>query len=246
MKIFIGLVLTFLGLSFSINAQDHVLDHESASDSVKMVLTIIPFPNNYYRSEIDRSLAKNENIDFNSLRDGMKKELDRQLFMILKDDFTINSLLKNDTEDDRELLDYIYYSTASSYTNLETGDKVERGLINNGQIKEATIQEGQRYMKTVIHNPSFFVTVEEQVPSDLYLFIGELDILLPQTIDEKKSNRNIYVHFTLYNKKGELIDSGMITQVISERKCKSIKDVSHNGFAPIAYQFKNRFSTLQE
>jgi len=63
MKIFIGLVLTFLGLSFSINAQDHVLDHESASDSVKMVLTIIPFPNNYYRSEIDRSLAKNENID---------------------------------------------------------------------------------------------------------------------------------------------------------------------------------------
>lgn len=246
MKVVVGLILAFLGLSLSINAQDHVLDHESASDSVKTVLTIIPFPNNYYRSDIDRSLAKNENIDFNSLRNGMRKELDRQLFMILKDDFTINSLLKNDTEEDRELLEYIYFSTASSYTYLESGNKVERGLINSGQIKEVPTQEGQRYMKTVIHNPSFFVTVEEQVPSDLYLFIGELDILLPQTIDEKESNRNIYVHFTLYNKKGELIDSGMLTQLISERKCKSIKEISHNGFAPIAYQFKSRFSILQE
>lgn len=244
MKRVICLLLFFI--SVSLHAQDFVIDEGAKVDSIKPVLSLIPFQSIYYRSEIDRSLAKNESIDYQSLTYSLRKELDRQLFMILSDKFNVNSLLKDNSEEDQELLDYIFYSTASSYTKLESQEKVERNLLQRGQIKEAPLQEEQRYMKTLIHNPNLMDSMEDKLPSDYYLFIGELDILLPQTIEEKESNRNIYVHFTLYNRDAEIVDSGIVSQMIPERKCKSIKDISNDGFAPVAYQFNDLLKGLCE
>jgi hypothetical protein len=225
-------------------AQDFVIDEELASDSVKPVLTIIPFQGNYYRSEIDRSLAKSEALDYKTLKYSLRKELDRNLYMILKDNFDVNSLLKDNSEEDQKTLDYIFYSTASTYTYLESDEKVERKLLGNGQIKEAPYVEGQRYMKTLIHNPKLLEVLMTDLYSDYFLFIGELDILLPQSIEEKEKNRNIYLSYTLYNNTGEILDSGLLSQVISEKKCKHIKDVSMDGFAPLAYQLRDRITTL--
>lgn len=244
LRLFIA--FTFILFSASIlNAQDFVIEDDGLSDTLKPVLALIPFQNNYYRSEIDRSLAAKENLDYQSLKNTLRKELDRQLFMILKDDFEVISLLKDNSQEDQEILDYIFYSTASSFTNLESGEEVDRQLLSKGQIKTAPEQEGQRYMKTVIHHPPLMKTLEEQLPSDYYLFIGELDILKPQNIEEKEDNRYVFVHFTYYNNKGEVLDSGIISQVIPARKCRSIKNISLDGFAPVAYQFKNRLTPEQ-
>lgn len=228
------------------HAQDFVIEDESEVDSIKPVLTLVPFQGANYRSEIDRSLARNESLDYQGLKYSMRQELDRQLYMILSDRFNVNSLLKDNSEEDQKLLDYIFYSTASSFTYLESGEKVDRNLLKGGQIKEAPTQEGQRYMKTILHNPELMVTLEDQIPSTYYLFIGELDILLPTTLEEKESNRNIYVHYTLYNNQAEIVESGIVSQIIPLRKCKSVKDISNDGFAPIAYQFNDLFKELVE
>ena len=239
-------VLLIFLVSYSLQAQDFVIEDESEVDSIKTVLTLIPFQGANYRSEIDRSLAKNEALDYQGLKYAMRQELDRQLYLILSDRFEVHSLLKDNSEEDQKLLDYIFYSTASSYTYVESDEKVDRNLLKGGQIKEAPTQEGQRYMKTVLHNPELMVTLEDQLPSTYYLFIGELDILLPKTIEEKESNRNIYVHFTLYNSDGEIVDSGIVSQVIPVKKCKRVKEISMDGFAPIAYQFNDLFKELSE
>lgn len=238
--------LLLFSVSISLHAQDFVIDEGVEVDTIKPVLSLIPFQSIYYRSEIDRSLAESESIDYQSLKYSLRKELDRQLFMILSDEFKVNSLLKDNSEEDQKLLDYIFYSTASSYTQLESQEKVDRKLLQNGQIKEAPVQDEQRYMKTLIHNPNLMDSMKDQLPSDYYLFIGELDILLPQTTEEKQSNRNIYVHFTLYNEDAEIVDSGIMSQLVPEKKCKSIKDISNDGFAPIAYQFNELLKGLSE
>lgn len=245
MRLLIVLFTAFFITSLSVNAQEFVIEDEVSEDSLKQVLTLIPFQSIYFRSEIDRSLSASEGLDYKSLKDALRKELDRQLYMILKDDYEVSSLLKDNSEKDQELLNYIFYSTASSYTYLESGEKVDRKLVGNGQVKEAPKQEGQRYMKTVIHNPTLIETLDESLPSDYYLFIGELDILLPKSIEENERNRYIYVHYTLMDNNGEVLDSGLLSQVIPARKCKSIKDISMDGFAPIAYQFKGIISSLQ-
>lgn len=242
-KVFFLLAVSLLS-GASVYAQDYVIDQVELQDTIeKKVITLIPFQNKYYRSEIDRSLGMSENINFQDLRDGLRKELDKQLFMILDDDFEVKSFLKNDSEEEREILDYVFYGTAGSYTALEENEKVERGLVKNGQIKEAPVEEGQRYMKTVIHHPPLISTLNKASNSDYYLFIGELDILLPTTPEHREKSRYIYVHYTLYNVNGEILDSGMLSQLIASKKCKKVKDISLYGFAPIAYQFKN---TLEE
>jgi hypothetical protein len=240
MRKIILLAFLFILHGFSAIGQDFVIEEELKVDSLKPVLTLIPFQSNYYRSEIDRSLAKNEGLDYQNLKYRLRNELDRQLYMILSDDFEVNSLLKDNSEEDQKELDYIFYSTASSFTYLESDEKVDRKLLSKGQINSAPVYEGQRYMKTIIHNPELMPTLMNDLPSSYFLFIGELDILLPQSIDEDAHNRNIYVHYTLYNNSGEIIDSGIVSQVLSERKCKSVKDISLDGFAAIAYQLNDR------
>ena len=178
MKSIAGLFVVFFLFSASLFSQDYVIEDDGLTDSIKKVLTIIPFQNNYYRSEIDRSLALNEEINFNTLRDRLRNELDRQLYVVLQEDFDIVSFLKDDTEEDRELLNYIFYSTASQYTHLENDEAVDRRMLANGQIKETPEQEGQSYMKTVIHHPPLLSTMQESAPSDWFLFIGEMDILI--------------------------------------------------------------------
>ena len=231
--------------SSSLYAQDYVIEDGGIKDSIKKILTIVPFQNNYYRSEIDRALALNEKIDFNQLRNRLRNELDRQLFVVLQEDYEIISFLKDDTEEDRELLNYIFYSTASQYTKVESGEAVNRRLIGNGQLVDTPEQEGKSYMKTVIHHPPLLTTLQESSPSDWFLFIGELDILLPKSIEEEESNRNINVHFTLFDSEMNILDSGIITQVISSKKCRYIKDISAKGFAPIAFKFKELLSQIQ-
>ena len=244
MKSIYGCLSILLFISTSLFSQDFVIEDDGLNDSLKKTIAIIPFQNNYYRSEIDRSLAASENIDYQSLRDAQRKELDKQLYLILSNEYEVYSFLKDKSQDDQELLDYIFYSTASSYTNIESDEKVDRSILSLGQINEAPMNEDQRYMKTVIHHPPLMATLAEQLPADLYLFIGELDILLPQNTEEKDKNRYIYMHFTLYNNAGEIVDSGMISQVISQKNCKRIRDISNDGFAPIAYQLKNRLDSL--
>jgi len=244
MKNTVVFLLLFTMGPLSTWAQDFVIDEELSTDSIKQVLTIIPFQGNYYRSEIDRSLAKSEDLDYKTLKYSLRKELDRNLYIILKDNFKVNSLLKDNSKEDQETLDYIFYSTASTYTYLENDETVDRKLLGNGQIKEAPYVEGQRYMKTLIHNPKLLETLMSDLYSDYFLFIGELDILLPESIEEKENNRNIYLSYTLYNNTGEIIDSGLLSQVIPEKKCKHIKDVSMDGFAPLAYQLRDRMISL--
>jgi hypothetical protein len=244
MRIVLGIFSVLLLFTAPLFSQEYVIENSEVNDSLQKTITLIPFQNNYYRSEIDRSLGASENLDFQALRDALRSELDRQLYMILNDEYNVVSFLKNSTQDDQELLEYIYYSTASSYSSLETGEQIDRSILDLGQIKEAPVEEDQRYMKTVIHHPPLLETLSKQLPSDLYLFIGELDILLPQNIEEKEKNRYIYMHFTLYDDLGEIVDSGIISQVINKKKCKHIKDISMDGFAPIAYQLKTRLEAL--
>ncbi len=245
MRSIAGLFVFLFMFSSSLFAQDFVIEDDGLSDSIKKVLTIIPFQNNYYRSEIDRALALNEKINFDQLRDRLRNELDRQLYVALQEDYDIVSFLKDDTEEDRELLNYIFYSTASQYTQVESGEAVDRRLLANGQLIETPKQEGQSYMKTVIHHPPLLNTLQESRPSDWFLFIGELDILIPQSIDENADNRNVNVHYTLFDDEMNILDSGIITQVIPSKKCRYIKDISETGFVPIAYKFKELLSQIQ-
>jgi hypothetical protein len=244
MKSIITLVL-LIGFSFSIRAQDFVVNDSTSTDSIKKVLTIIPFQNNYYHSEVDRALAINEELNFNQLRDRLRNELDRQLYSALKENFDIISFLKEDTEEEREMMNYIFYSTASQYTQVGNDEEVNRRLLANGQLVETSKPEGKTYMKTIIHHPPLLQTMKKANPSDWFLFIGELDILLPKNIDENKNLRNINVHYTLFDSDMMVLDSGVISETIPAKKCKHIKDISALGFAAIAIKLKDKFSLIQ-
>ena len=69
----LSLLIFSLFFLLDLSAQEYVMDTNEANDSLKQKeICLIPFQNKYYRSEVDRSMAVNEGMDFKQLRDQLR------------------------------------------------------------------------------------------------------------------------------------------------------------------------------
>ena len=77
--------------------------------------------------------------------------------------------------------------------------------VQNGQI-HSQIDQREKYMKTVLSDPTVVMKLCKKHGAKKVLFINQLDIL--DAGDEFSHQRKIKVHYTIFNSAGEVVSSG--------------------------------------
>jgi hypothetical protein len=86
----------------------------------------------------------------------------------------------------------------------------ERGRISNGEI-QTTNHYQERFMNVIIHNPNLLDELSDTYRTNYYIFINEFHIskAFSKPGDPYDKNREISVHYTIFNQRGKEIDAGV-------------------------------------
>ena len=195
---------------------------------------IIPFESKMYFSDIDGDLSQKNEMNFHEIKAMFRAELDKNLFISLKEYFNPLSFYAMEQEVVQKELTYIYSSIGYKYQIIEP-EVVEKEtpakkLFNKIKPKEkekepqeATIQNGEivsevdnreKFMNTVITNDNLIPNLNKTYESTYYVFINQLDI--KKSADdaykagENQYKREIKVHYTIINSNTKEVSSGAI------------------------------------
>ena len=195
-------------------------------------MLIIPFETKMYFSDIDGDLSQKNEMNFHEIKAMFRAELDKNLFISLKEYFNPLSFYTMEQDVVQKELTYIYSSIGYKYQIIEP-EVVEKEtpakkLFNKIKPKEkepqeATIQNGEivaeidnreKFMNTVITNDNLIPNLNKTYESTYYVFINQLDIKKSADdaykASENQYKREIKVHYTIINSNTKEVSSGAI------------------------------------
>jgi hypothetical protein len=213
----------------------------TTGDATEPVITgknsvlVIPFESKMYLSDIDRDLAKKNELNFQEIKAKFRAALDREIFIALKAYFNPLSFYSFEPKESRAELAYIYNSIGFKYEVIpeevvvkkETAGKkllnkfkkkekeeeyIEAG-IQNGEIV-SQVDNREKYMKTKVANDKLLPNLNKKFSASYYIFINQLDIKrsadMRYVASEEQYKREIKVHFTIFDNAGKEVSSGAI------------------------------------
>lgn len=248
-----ALFLSTKGFSQETTKGDVTINNSAEKNSV----LIVPFEPRLYISDIDNNLAKNNEMTYQDIKAKFRAGLDQNIFIALKPYYKALSFYTVDEQEARTELSYIYNSIGYKYEVLpevqpETkGKKLLNKFNKNEKEKEyqkAGIQNGEivsevdnreKYMKTVISNTELITTLNKKYQAEYYIFINELDIKRGSEGQylggDKNSDREIKVHYTIFDKTEKEVASGAIKTTLSSSE-DDINKIIKSKFPLIAEQ----------
>ena len=134
----------------------------------------------------------------------------------------------------KKLMSKLKKSKRSGDSELDSETR-ESANIQNGQIVSQT-DDREKYMMTKISNENLINTLNKQYQATYYLFINELDI--KRTMKESggmnsQSQREIKVHYTIFNNQEKVMDSGAIKTLFNSSE-NDIEKIIKSEFPLIA------------
>ena len=243
---------------------DQLVNNLLRTEAYKILL--IPFDPKLYMSEIDKNIAKESNMNFDQIRNNFRFALDENIFIEFKQRYSIFSLL-SDTNKTSLDLNYIYQSIGYKYdvvpkenpsnennmkkmigkvTNPLKEKEEDKPKIQNGQLA-VEMNSDKRFMNTVISDPNLLTFLNKKYLSDIFIFINELDIKndLSSSFDINANTyqREVTVHYSIFNKEGKNIHSGVaVTHFSSD--LNNPKKIAASCFASVAQTIFSGFSSL--
>ncbi|MFN7013489.1 MAG: hypothetical protein ACK4ON_04360 [Bacteroidia bacterium] len=198
---------------------------------------LIPFEKNMYRSDADIDIAQASGISVHELRVLFRNELQKHLEKALTGKKSSYNLL-NETPSFKKDFDYINYSTAYKYELLDGEKEKEKSGTKNGQIT-GNAHSGNRFMNRTISNPKSIEVIHKKYGSEYFVFINQMDIgpasaTNQNDIMNETFNREIKVHYTIIDKQGNEINSGIASATFPFKKKKA--DVIINDTFPAIAQ----------
>lgn len=229
-------------------------------------LLIIPFEPHMYRSDIDRKVGAENNLNFQEVRGYFRLGLDNALYLATKDKYIVTRM-HADIADINKDLNYIYASISYDYKEVERPKPETRAEVIKNKIDDkkkskqpapgTRIEQGQiisvpdnreKYMSLRIVNEDLLDFLADKYKGALFLFITELDIInAPNTdyraIEQDDYTRIIKANYTIYNKNGEVVNSGTATQNFSSKE-NNIREILSKHFPPLAEKIALKIPTL--
>jgi hypothetical protein len=198
---------------------------EAYKDSIyeSREVLIVPYEKNMYRSDADNDIANASNMSVYELRTYFRYELHKHLEKALSGKKQTYNLLSENQEAKRDL-DYLYYSTAYKYEALDgKSEKTENS--QKGQIG-GNVSSEKRFMNRTISNPKSLTLIHKKYGTEVFLFINEFNIAPADGTDQndimnETFNRVIRVHYSIMNKDGMEIKSGLAEEPFPYRKKKA-------------------------
>ncbi|TXB64687.1 hypothetical protein FRY74_09555 [Vicingus serpentipes] len=251
-------IITLFIFSIKLTAQNNTMGTVTNSEANgKAKVLIIPFEPRLYISDIDKELVKENQMNFQDIKAKFRAALDQNIYISLKKYYTSLSFYTIPQEDAIKELSYIYNSIGYKYEVMPVEEVVEKentgkklmnkfkkkereeepieAGINNGQIVSQT-DDREKYMMTKISNENLINTLNKQYQATYYLFINELDI--KRTMKESggmnsQSQREIKVHYTIFNNQEKVMDSGAIKTLFNSSE-NDIEKIIKSEFPLIA------------
>jgi hypothetical protein len=215
----------------------------------KAQVLLIPFDQRMYFSEFDRELSEKEQLTFHQIRDKFRKAIDTSLYSNILMEYSVNTLLKPENADAEKDLIKIQSAVTLNYEakpseapkkakgKAQSKTNEEVNLVRNGQL-DTRYGEGEKYMAVKASNLQAFQELHEKYGSEYFVFINQVDIKREKgaTYSELEQNnfqKEIRLHYTIINMKGERIASGVSTARISANE-NSLPAYISKGVRPAA------------
>lgn len=228
---------------------------------------IVPFESKMYLSDINKSLAENNNLTSIQIIDRFTTAIDQSIYYAFQEKCKVSSFYGIEDSSVTEDLNYVYDNLQLEYelvsvtedkTKAEKlkaklkkkeGNSYKRGQINNGEII-TTRDVRERYMKAVVTDNKMLDSMHFRFNNDFFLFINQLDITNDYSdmvaVQQGSYNRIVQLHYTLYTKDGLILKTGISKTTFSNHQNDINKIVSEN-FPILAYQiFEDLFPPEEE
>lgn len=227
------LFFTFLfGLSLiTVNAQHTTLRFTDGPINLnEQSVLIIPFESHYYLSDVNRTLARQNQLSTDEIIARFTAAIDQSLLYAFEEKCTVNSFYLLDDEESKSDLTYLFSNRKLQYELVEKTEEESKikKLSKAFQKKEdntyqgASIQEGQiiskrddreRYMKALINDSKVLDSISGKFENDYFLFVNELDINTlygdAMAMQNMQYDREIKIHYTLYHRDGSILSTGI-------------------------------------
>lgn len=182
---------------------------------------LLPYNPKYYLSDADRDIAMESNETPTVFRKNFNEESDRAIYRTINKQATCISLFQDTSADLYEDATAVLSKTGFAYDTptikekVSLKDKVFKPDPNKNAYDSRTSAQylndetNAKYMRAVITQPELLTNLANKYNFDLFIFVTQMEIKTNYStcmdIANKIYKREILLHFTVYDKNGNLI-----------------------------------------
>lgn len=205
----------------------------SGADTLELhKVMIIPYDPRYYLSDADRDIMEQSKTDPEKFRNRFRHEVDRHVQRTIGRSYYCISLLNDTAAELRETLYEVIGRTGYKYEKaipitpkpIESDQVVKK--VKDPDEKEhrdsktasmyIPVKDNAVYMHAVVSKPKdLFEQLNQRYETDYYVFLNQFDIKTNYNscldIANKIYRREVMVHFSIYDKTGNLIAGSYAT-----------------------------------
>lgn len=212
-------------------------------------IMIIPFEPKLYMSEIDKKINEHTKWNFEQIRENFRHQLDTQLKLKLEFIAPVVSFYIDSSKTWKDLM-YTYKSTSLTFDladkpNQAKTEVKKQSAIKNGQL-EVEVNNDKKFMTAKVDDKELLTYFNTKYKSEYFVFVNELDIKsVPDSYNISTDSylREVSVHYTIIDKSGKTISSGLLSSPFSSKE-NNPKKIVTTCFAPIASTISTRLSDI--
>jgi len=238
--------LLFISLFNTASHAQEQIAHDSIPAHKVM---LIPYDPRYYLSDADRDIMEQSKMDGNTIRSSFRHNIDRHVQRAIGAGYQCISLL-NDTADGLQEtlyqitghMGYRYEKaipiTPKTHVLEKTITKVkESNTKDHEDSKTASryipVAADALYMHAIVAKPqALFDALYEQYQTDIFVFLTQFEIKTNykscMDIANKIYKREVMVHFTIYNRQGQVIAGSYATSFFPSNSNHANKIIGDN------------------
>ena len=235
-----------------------VADSMLIPDSITGHLLIVPFEPRMYRSDFDRAIAQDNRLSSEDIRNNFRIGISNALALHAGEKHPPVALVTGSAEMQEDLR-YIYRSVGYQYVLVPPKEppppknfkeKVQRKLkkkapapvVGKTEVRDGQLHsdqgDTQRYMQTKVINENMVRYLASKYKAKHVLFINEIDLLYSrantqQQYEADHYSRDIQVHYSILDQRGEAVAGGLVTETFSSRT-NDIRKIISKHFPAIA------------
>lgn len=226
--------ILFLTISISSFAQHSTLRFQDEPFMLdQQSVLVVPFESKMYLSDVNAKLAEKNQMNSEEIVKRFTNALDQSLYYTFRDRCKVTSFYSLEDDSSDADLSYIYRNTELDYelvsstqekkgTFQKVKSKVKKQDPKEGRYDRGGIQNGEivtkrdpreRYMKAVIKDQKMLDSMHFKFNNRFFLFLNQLDFKNVYedgvSMQRMEYNRELKVHFTLYQKDGTILTTGI-------------------------------------
>lgn len=241
--------LIFIRPSVFFAQQQELKSDEGNIDSVTFhKVLLIPYDQRYYLSDADQDIVLQTKKDPVEIRARFQKTLDLFIQRVLGGHLQCISLLNDTNVNAQSGLEEIYSNTGYSYE----APVQKSGQNSNHLVKARTSDDlsdsktayqyiqpprENRYMAAIVNKKEIFENLFAEYGTDIFVFINQFEIKTNYAscldIANKIYQRELKVHFTVYDKEGNIIAGNYAISFFPSNSSHA-DDIIHTCFPEVA------------